>query len=107
MKTDTATLTQIVQQCFDNAIDGRFSPADQMKFQALGKQLRDRLVKLLGAQFNDGTQAIVSANTQMANLNQALSNSAQVLANTATTLNNVTQLVGVLDGVLQLAVKVV
>jgi hypothetical protein len=93
MNTDNATLARIIQQCFGFAIDGRFSPPDQMKFLALGKQLRDRLVKLLGAQFNAGTQAVVSANTQITNLNQDLSNSAQVLANTTTALNTVTQLV--------------
>ena len=50
---------------------------------------------------------MTNANTQITDLNNALSAMAQNLANTATILNNVTQLVGVLDGVLQLAAKVV
>lgn len=86
---------------------GVFRRADQAKFLAAGKQLRDRLTSLLGAQFAAETRAMTNANTQITDLNNALSAMAQNLANTATILNNVTQLVGVLDGVLQLAAKVV
>ena len=107
MNIDTTTLTQLIEQCFDYGMDDRISPTDQAAFLKLGKKLRDQLTSLLGAEFKAGTQAVTDANTQISSLNKDLSTMAQNLANAGTILNNVTKLVGVLDGALQLAAKVV
>lgn len=100
IKADTTTLADIINKCFDYASDGRFSPPQQAAFLADGKRLRGLLLNLLSAQFDDGTQAVVDANNQLAAINTQLSNSAASLANTAQTLNNVASLVTNLDKLL-------
>jgi geranylgeranyl pyrophosphate synthase len=103
IKVDTKTLTGIINKCFDNASDGRFSEAQQAAFLADGKRLRGLLLNLLSAQFDDGTQAVFEANNQLASLNSDLSNSAASLANIAQTLNSVASLVSNLDKLLNVA----
>lgn len=103
IKVDTTTLTDIINKCFDNASDGRFSEDQQAAFLADGKRLRGLLLNLLSAQFDDGTQAVVNANNQLRTVNAALSNAAASLANTAQTLNSIATLVGNLDKLLNVA----
>jgi hypothetical protein len=103
MKTDNVQLTEIIGHCFDYSMDGRFTPAQQNEFLAVGKRLRGSLLNLLSATFNAGTKAVVDANQMLKRQNQELVNSAQVLNSAATVLQNLTQLVGVLDGLLKLA----
>ena len=103
IKVDTTTLTDIINQCFAYSSDGRLSAAQQGIILADGKRLRGLLLNLLSAQFNDGTQAVLAANSQLATVNTELTNSAAALANTAQTLNDVVSLVGNLDKLLNLA----
>ena len=103
MKTDNATLTRLVEQCFDCSMDGRFSPAQQTNFLALGKRLRGCLVNLLSATFNDGTPQVVAANRAIAANNKALNGAVQTLGKAGQILKNLDQLVGTLDGLLKLA----
>lgn len=105
IKVNTTTLANIINQCFDYSMDGRSSPDQQTAFLADGKRLRGLLMNLLSAQFDDGTQAVLDANTKLTAVNTALSNSATALANTAQTLNDVASLVGNLDKLLNLAVS--
>ena len=103
MKTDNVQLTEIIGRCFDYSMDGRFSPAQQNDFLAVGKRLRGSLLNLLSATFYDGTKEVVDANQMLRQRNQELANSAQLLNNATTVLKNLTDLVGVLDGLLKLA----
>jgi hypothetical protein len=103
IKVDTKTLTDIINKCFDNAGDGRFSEDQQAAFLADGKRLRGLLLNLLSAQFDDGTQAVVDANKQLVTVNTVLANSAATLANIAQTLNSIATLVGNLDKLLNVA----
>jgi len=103
MKTDNSTLARLIEQCFDYSMDGRFSPAQQTNFLALGKRLRGCLVNLLSATFKDGTPQVVAANQAIAANNKTLSDAVQTLGKAGQILNNLDQLVGVLDGLLQLA----
>lgn len=103
IKVDTTTLADIINQCFDRASDGRFSPPQQTAFLADGKRLRGLLLNLLSAQFDDGTQAVIDANNRLTTINTQLSDSAASLANTAQTLNNVASLIGNLDKLLNVA----
>lgn len=107
LKVDTTTLTDVINQCFDRSLDGRFDQNQQSAFLAEGKRLRGLLMNLLSAQFNDGTQAVLDANKQLDTVNTALANSATVLANTANTLNNIANLVGNLDKLLNVATSFV
>jgi hypothetical protein len=100
---DTATLTKVINQCFANAMDGRFSPADQNSFLIEGKRLRGQLLNLLSAQFDAGSAQLAAANTNLGKANTDLSNSATVLANTAATLNDIATLVTNLDNLLTTA----
>jgi len=102
-KVDTTTLTDIVSQCFDLSMDGRFSDDQQRMFLAEGKRLRGLLLNLLSAQFDEGTPTVIAANNQLQAVNTSLSNAAAVLANAADTLNEVATLVGNLDKLLNLA----
>lgn len=104
---DTATLTTIINQCFANSMDGRFSSSDRAQFLVQGKRLRGQLVNLLSAQFTAGTPELTAANTSLQQVNSDLSNSANALANTATTLNDVASLVSNLDKLLPLATSFV
>ena len=104
---DTATLTTVINQCFANAMDGRFSPADQNSFLIEGKRLRGQLLNLLSAQFDAGSAKLTAANASLAKVNTDLTNSATVLANTAATLNDVATLVSNLDNLLTTATSFV
>jgi hypothetical protein len=103
IKVDTTTLTDIINQCFDYSMDGRFSLSQQTALLADGKRLRGLLLNLLSAQFEDGTQAVLDANTQLTAINTTLSNSATALANAGQTLSGVASLVGNLDQLLNVA----
>jgi hypothetical protein len=103
IKVDTTTLSDIINQCFGYATDGRFSSDQQAAFLAEGKRLRGLLLNLLSAQFDDGTQAVLDANKQLTTVNTELSNAATTLAKAAQTLNNVAGLVGNLDKLLNVA----
>lgn len=103
LRVDTTTLSDIINQCFAYSTDGRVSPSGQAAFLADGKRLRGLLLNLLSAQFNDGTQAVVDANSALRTVNTKLSDSAQALSDVATTLNGVATLVGTLDKLLNVA----
>ena len=103
LKVDTATLTDIVNQCFDFSMDGRFSQAQRTIFLADGKRLRGLLMNLLSAQFDEGNQRVLDANDQLSKVNARLADSAAALANVAQTLGDVATLVGNLDKLLNVA----
>ena len=103
LKVDTTTLSDIINQCFDYSMDGRFSSDQQTALLADGKRLRGLLLNLLSARFDDGTQVVLDANRQLDDINTILSNSATALANAAQTLNGVASLVGNLDKLLNVA----
>jgi hypothetical protein len=105
IKVDTTTLVEIINQCFAYSSDGRLSPDQQMMMLADGKRLRGLLLNLLSAQFNDGTQAVLDANGQLKTLNTELANSVDALKKAAQTLNDVANLVGNLDKLLNVATK--
>ena len=103
IKVDTTTLADIVNQCFGCATDGRFTPAQQQGFLTEGKRLRGLLMNLLSAQFSDGTQAVLDANTQLDQVNTRLTDSITVLAHVSQVMADVANLVGNLDKLLGIA----
>jgi hypothetical protein len=100
VKINNAELTQIIERCFDLSMDGRIHPADRKGFLALGKRLRGSLLNLLAAQFAEGTQAVIEANTEIGGLNNSLSSTTQVFNNTAQVIGQLGQLVSILDDLL-------
>jgi len=105
IKVDTTTLSDIINQFFAYSSDGRLSSDQQGMILAEGKRLRGLLLNLLSAQFNDGTQVVLDANGQLKALNAELTNSAAVLKNAARTVNDVANLVGNLDKLLNVVAK--
>ncbi|HMI50846.1 MAG TPA: hypothetical protein VK525_04990 [Candidatus Saccharimonadales bacterium] len=103
LATDTTTLSDIIIQCFDYSMDGRFSPTQRSAFLVDGKRLRGLLLNLLSARFAEGTQAVLDANKQLTRINEELANSAETLAHTAEVLGGVATLVANLDKLLSLA----
>src|SRR5215467_2093404 len=103
LKVDTTTLSDIINQCFDYSMDGRFSQLQRTAWLADGKRLRGLLINLLSAQFDDGNQAVLDANDHLSDLNAKLANSTAALANVAQTLSDVATLVGNLDKLLNVA----
>lgn len=103
MTVDTTTLADIINQCFAFSSDGRFSSDQQSSFLADGKRLRGLLMNLLSAQFNDGTPAVLNANAKLTDVNTQLDNDAAVLGQAAEVLTNISNLVGTLDKLLNVA----
>ena len=103
MNIDVPTLTQLIQACFANAADGRFSAAQQAQFSQLGKQLRAQLIGAISTQFNAGTQSVVALNNQLTAVNTQAAAAATNLANVATTVANITAVVNALVSVIQTA----
>jgi hypothetical protein len=103
VKINNAELTQVTERCFDLSMDGRVQTADRKEFLALGKRLRGSLLNLLTAQFAEGTQDVIEANTMIAGLNKSLRSTTQVLNNTAQVIGQLGQLVSILDDLLKIA----
>lgn len=103
MKCDTATLTQIIDKCFDFSMDGRLTQQQRTKFLTLGKRLRGTLVNLLSAQFDDGTKAVEDANANLKSINKRLEDTANTLNNIASTVKDIALLVGALDKLIGIA----
>ena len=103
IKVDTTTLSDVISKCFDQATDGRYTDEQQTAFLADGKRLRGLLMNLLSAQFNDGTQRVVDANASVKAVNAQLTASAANLAATSQMLSDIANLVGTLDGLLNIA----
>ena len=103
MTVDTTTLADIINQCFAFSSDGRFSEDQQNSFLADGKRLRGLLMNLLSAKFDEGTQAVLDANARLTDVNNQLDDDAAVLARAAEVLTNISNLVGTLDKLLNVA----
>lgn len=103
MTVDTTTLADIINQCFAFSSDGRFSEDQQNSFLADGKRLRGLLMNLLSAKFDEGTPAVLDANARLTDVNNQLDDDAAVLARAAEVLTNISNLVGTLDKLLNVA----
>jgi hypothetical protein len=99
-KVDTDTLRKVILECFDFSMDGRVPEAQQDAFLARGKRLRVQQVKLLTAEFDEGTPVFVDAGVKLQQINEQLSKDADVLQDIAGTLENVARLVGTFDRLL-------
>ena len=100
---DTDTLAKIIDSCFDNSMDGRFSEPDQDGFLKQGTLLRAQFAKLLSIEFDAGTPALLKANDDLSAVNDRLEDDADVLANTAAVITEISTLVQSLDNLLTAA----
>jgi hypothetical protein len=100
---DVKTLSGIVQTCFLNSMDGRYSDQQKGAFLAMGTHLRNDLTRAIGQQFddaskefNDARKAITDANAQL----QKATNDIQQVANAVMQLG---ALASALDSLLKVA----
>ncbi len=106
VKCNAPRLAQIVERCFDYAMDGRVSPARRTRFLVAGKRLRGSLMNLIAARFND-TEAIRAANARLEAVNAQLARQKGVLERTSQTLRDLGTLVSALDRLLGTAIRFV
>lgn len=105
MTVDTMTLTSVINRCFEFSTDGGLSDQRRTEFLVHGKRLRGHLMNLLSAQFDEDTDVVVDANKKLKEVNRELADSAAAFERAATTLNNIAELVGSLDKLLNVAVS--
>src|SRR5262245_27523230 len=101
-KTDNATLAQIVDDCFMLSIDDRLDPDSRSRFGHIGEHLRAQLLVLLSKSLDDGTPALVDANSTSKSVNARLKAFAEQLAGIADTFEQLGKLVSVIDGLLKI-----
>ena len=102
-KCDAVRLAQIVDRCFDYAMDARLSQARRTKFLVAGKRLRGNLLNLISARFND-TAALAAANVRLDAINTRLGRQKEVIQRTADVLRDLGTLTSALDTLLGTAV---
>ena len=107
MKISNSELADIVELCFDLSMDLRLDPDERKEFLYLGKKLRGCLVNLISAQFEEDTQELLDANSQIKYLNNQLKENLKELEQIATLVTQIGQLAGILDGLLKIAVAFV
>jgi hypothetical protein len=105
-KCDAPRLAQIVERCFDYAMDGRLSPARRTKFLVAGKRLRGSLLNLISARFND-TEALAAANARLEAVNARLARQKDVLERTSQVIKDLGTLISSLDRLLGTATRFV
>ena len=103
MKLECEELTKTVMECFDNSMDNRFTSEERREFLENGKKLRESLVDLLSADFNDKTVELIEANKKIKEINIKLKEKDQVLKNVASVTADIAKLLSVLDDLLNLA----
>lgn len=107
MTIDTVALTEIINRCFELSMDGRLSDFQRNSFLVEGKRLRGHLMNLLSAQFDEDSEEFKQASKRLKTVNTEIRDGAAVLARTAAVLNNIANLVGTLDKLLNVAVSFV
>jgi hypothetical protein len=103
MKTNNAGLAQLVEQCFSLSMNGDIKESDRKDFLAIGKRLRGSLLNLLTAEFEEGTQEVIDANSRISDLNKNLITVTQNLQQVADVVKQIGQLVTILDDLLKIA----
>jgi len=106
-KCDVKSLTDIVDRCFDLAMDNRLTEAQSTKYLALGKELRGSLLNLISARFEEGTPQLEQANAELKSLNAAIKKDSEAIQKVADTVKSLGTLVTALDKLLGVAASFV
>jgi septal ring factor EnvC (AmiA/AmiB activator) len=97
---DTKTLTEVINYCFDNSMDERFSGSERASFRTTGKKLRGYLMNLLTARFDEAVPMLVEANGNLKDINAQLKKKTETIENAAARLQSLNKLVKSLDKLL-------
>jgi phage-related tail protein len=104
-KTDNLKLAEIAILCFDLGTSESVPPELRPAFLVLGKRLRGTLMNLLSAQFDSQTPKFIEANKKIGEANKALKKTAEDLKEAADTIEQTGKLIGILDGLLGIAIR--
>lgn len=102
MQTDNSTLLDNVERAFELAVDPDLSDQQRQQYLENGIALRSRLMTLMTANFNDGTQAVLDANAKIKQVNDRLKQKLKDLQGVAATIGSLGQLVSILDDLFKL-----
>jgi hypothetical protein len=94
---DADALQAAASRCFELAMTDGIAAADQARFLASGRQLRQCLARLVGARFSSRTPELLAANAAIASANRALEGDLQEIQEATAAIQAVTDLVGKLD----------
>jgi len=102
MQADNQTLLDNVERTLQLAVDPNLTDAQRKDALIKGTQLRSRLVTLMAARFEDGTQKVVDANAKIKEVNGLLKQNLKDLQGIVKTLNAVGNLVSIVDDLFKL-----
>lgn len=102
MKTENKVLLDNVEMAFELAVAPGVSKAERKQHLEQGFALRLRLITLLTAEFDDGTQAVLDANSKIKEVNKLLKQKLRDLQNIANTVTALKNLVSILDDLFKL-----
>lgn len=102
MQTDNQTLLDNVERALRLAVDPNLSDEQRKECLRQGAELRARLVTLMSARFEDGTQAVLAANGKIKEVNAILKKNKKDLEGIAKTIESIANLVSIIDDLFQL-----
>jgi|ERR1041385_3382911 len=102
MQTDNKTLLDNVERALHLAVDPNLTDDQRKEYLTKGTELRSRLVTLMAARFDDGTQAVVQANAKIKEVNNLLKQNLKDLQGITDTLNAIGDLVSIIDDLFKL-----
>lgn len=104
---DTETLTRVVNRCFDLSMSGALPQETRAAYLTQGKRLRELLMRLLGARFDERSAEFKQASDSMTEVNKTLEQAAADLDKLTQAVARVTELAGYLDKALGVAGKLI
>jgi hypothetical protein len=102
MQTDNQTLLDNVERTFELAVDPDLTDEQRDECQRNGTELRARLVTLMAARFEEGTQDVLAANAKIREVNAILKKNRKDLEGIAQTVKAVADLVSIVDDLFKL-----
>src|SRR5690242_16087117 len=102
MQTDNTTLLDNVERALQLAVDPDLTDEQRDEYLNKGTDLRARLVTLMAARFDDGTQAVLDANAKITDVNSLLKKDLKDLEGVAKTLKALGDLVSIIDDLFKL-----
>jgi hypothetical protein len=102
MQTDNTTLLDNVQRTLELAVSPDLTDEQRHDYLEKGTALRSRLMTLLTANFNDGTQEVLNANAEIKQVNAKLKQKLKDLQGVAETVGALASLVSTLDDLFKL-----
>lgn len=102
MQTDNQTLLDNVERALRLAVDPSLTDEQRKEYLNKGTELRARLVTLMAARFEEGTQKVLEANAKIREVNSLLKQNLKDLQGVVQTLHAISGLVSIIDDLFKL-----